>query len=210
MQSLLDSIDVPSPPPLDPGPALSRLFLESPWWVVGVLAALAVVAYATLNRRGRFQAGIRTALALLAAAGGIGLLATMVETPRERMRAAGQALVRSVAEADSASLGALLAPDARLVYFASPEGIGREAILDLVDRRFRNDYRVREWSIVDSQATVDGPNVGRVQVKVRVVGVDWNVPHFSWWRIDYRLLDDDRVEVRGIAPIVIAGVRNAL
>lgn len=209
MQSLLNTLDVPTPPPLDPGPLWSRLLLETPWYAVGLLLVAAVLCYAILNRRGKFSQGITAAGVLLVIAAAMVGVAEIVETPRERMKAAAERLIGSVAEANTATLTTVLADDARLVYFAAPQGLNKADIVALVDDKFRGEYRVNEWSILESQATMDGPSVGRVQLKVRVVAAEWNVPNLSWWRIDCRHEPDGTVRVTGISPIVIAGVREA-
>ncbi|MDI1290072.1 MAG: hypothetical protein PSX37_09025 [bacterium] len=209
MQNLLNALDVPTPPPLDPGPLWSRLLLETPWYVAALLLVVAVVVYVLMNRRGHFSKGLTTAGVLVALAAAVVGASALIETPRERMRATARQLIDAVVRADGTDLSALLARNARLVYFMSPQGLGKDEIVALVDQQFRGEYRINEWSILESQATMDGPEVGRVQLKVRVVAAEWNVPNVSWWRIDLRREGETGILVTGISPIVIAGVREA-
>jgi len=183
------------------------MLFESPWYGATLLLLLAAVAYVVLNRRGKFLAGLLAALAVAIAAAGLIVLASVIETPRERMRAMAAQLVGAVATADVDTLDGLLSDDARLVYFLSPAGMGKSEILGLVEQRFRGEYRVKEWSVLENQATMDGPEVGRVQIKVRVIAQDWNVPNVSWWKIDLRRdKQTQNFKITGIRSIAIAGV----
>ncbi len=208
MQGLLQSLEVPTPQPLDPGPLWMRMLLESPWYAGAILAVLAVVMYVVLNRLGKFATGVKIAGALVLLAAGFIVTATMVETQREKLKAVAMQLVGAVAAGNGSGVAGLLSDDAQLVYHLSPEGLGKAEIVALVESRFSSDLRVKDWSVLESQATLDGPAAGRVQIKVRVVGAEWNVPNVSWWRIDLGRRGESWV-VKGISPIAVAGVREA-
>jgi len=208
MQGLLQSLEVPTPQPLDQGPLWMRMLLESPWYAGAILAVLAVVMYVVLNRLGKFATGVKIAGALVLLAAGFIVTATMVETQREKLKAVAMQLVGAVAAGNGSGVAGLLSDDAQLVYHLSPEGLGKAEIVALVESRFSSDLRVKDWSVLESQATLDGPAAGRVQIKVRVVGAEWNVPNVSWWRIDLGRRGESWV-VKGISPIAVAGVREA-
>lgn len=211
MQGGFAQVDVPSPPPLPRASALERWTLEEPLLLMAVCVALGVAAYVVLNGRGNFRAGISAAGVCVVLAAGVFGLSRMVETPRERMKLESKELVRAVAEADMATLDRVLTDDAELIFFLAPQGWGKERIKEGVQGYFgeSGSYAVAEWTILEIESTVDGPDVGRVQLKARVYGRSFNFPSFSWWRLDFRREPDGRWRVRGIQPISIAGVNNA-
>jgi hypothetical protein len=176
-----------------PRPPILQLLLEQPHYIAAGLLFGGVVAWAFLRRRGLGARGLAAVGVAAGAALGIELLAAGITTPRERILARTRDLVRAVAGADAGATGLILADDARLrvdisrLQGALSDGMDREEILGLVRTAMRSEFRVREHRIVEARAAIDGPNVGRTLVRVRVVPESGTSAHYSWWQLDWRL-----------------------
>ncbi len=206
----LNNFDPAPPPDLPAAPLLDRLLFENPWPLSIALVVLGVGAYLVLNSRGKPGKGGVFALIGLLLAAAVWVASSMVVTTRERLELLTKELVAAVATADTTQLDRLLAPDIRLYAFFATDGIGKDLILDRVRRDFgaSGPYRVKEHAVLENDATLDGPRVGRVQVKVRVTSENFGFPNLSWWKIDYRE-EGGQWRVTGIEPISIGGLSNA-
>jgi hypothetical protein len=207
-----------APPPLPPGPLWERLILENPWPTAGVLAVLAVAALVLLSRveGGRRVVGVpvpTAVAALLVLAGCIVLAVGMaVTTDREELRAGTQRLVDATAARDLETLDRLLASEARLHLPLRSQGlpgpvVPREQIMTLVEEVLGRRYPLKEHRTMEVQAALDGPRIARTQVRVRVVPEAWQIPHTSWWRVDWRREEHGGWRVIGIEPLDIPGAR---
>jgi hypothetical protein len=170
------------PPPLPAAPALEHHLFESPGIGAGLLALVAVAIGATLVQRGRARVGIAVGAGLLAVAGSWVGLATAVTTEREALNGASRELVVAVARADGSALQRILHPEAAL----AADGWmwtrrDRDGILALLERIPGGEM---EAGILASEAVLDGPNVGRVQLRVRTRAEGFL--DIAWWRLDWR------------------------
>ncbi len=185
-----DFIQAPDIPPLPAAPLLERFLFEQPWLpmaILGVLAIIAIMAFAGRNQRRR---GFVVAGVLAACAAGVYVVSMLVTTERETLIERTKVAIGAVADVDVATLREVLLEDA---YFRSEGDIvrvvpsidGRAEIIDQVERYLQNRYRVTSWDIHDRQATIDGPNTGRTLVRVGVDSDSFSRTHYSWWRLHW-------------------------
>ncbi|MEQ8845622.1 MAG: hypothetical protein RIB58_12285 [Phycisphaerales bacterium] len=185
--------DFLSPPPIDPlppAPLLERFLFEQPLLpvvVLGLLAGIAVFAFARSGKRGR---GLAVGLVLALCAAGIYAAAAMVTTTRETLLQRSEALIAATAGADTRALAGLLTDDARLnadgdIRRVVPPTDDVQDILGRVESTLNGRFRVLSWSIPDRQATVDGPNVGRTLLRVAVDVEGAGRTHYSWWQLHW-------------------------
>lgn len=184
MNQFIPSIDqLPQPP------VWQQLLLERPWGAVGVLVIAAFLAVVVMNRREQFRRGLMIGGAILGVAGAIFATATLVETDHEKVRGATVRLIDAAATGDVAGTEALLASDSKLHL----EGMGsfslsREELLAGVEA-LDQQVGVSDHGILDRTAVIDGPNVARSRVVVRV-GLQGGGPTFSSWELTWRLEAD--------------------
>lgn len=169
--------------PLPKPPALERYLFEQPLPTMVVLSAGAVVAIVVFHRRAQLRRGLLIAGACLALAAGAYALAQAVVTEREILQRESVELVRHVTRADLPRLERVLHPDVTLVANTRAWGeLDRRGILGRVNGLLKTaDLRA---GVLENQAVLDGPNVGRTQLRVRVQ--DPNYIDLAWWRIDWR------------------------
>ena len=63
--------------------------------------------------------------------------------------------------------------------------------------------------MIEVEAVLDGPRVGRTQVRTSVVSAELGVPIGSWWRVDWRHDEPGGWRVVGVTPIWVQGLRLA-
>ncbi len=197
--------DTAAVPDLPPAPPLDAWLFENPFWLVTALAAFAALALIVGLRRGRPRQGalIGAALALLAA--GAFAAGHLVETPRETITARSGQLVQATAAADNTAMRDLLHPDVALrpggIKFI-PEITGRERLLALVGDRIPR--AVERVVVLETRAGLDGPRVGRTQVRLRAFGPGGQLYGHSWWRLDWQEHQGQWTAV-GIEPLWVQG-----
>ncbi|MBM4107401.1 MAG: hypothetical protein FJ255_01065 [Phycisphaerae bacterium] len=199
-------VQVTPPPDLPRPPLWEALLFERPLpAVVALLLVAAIVAWTGLA--GGRRRALLIALAMAALAPAWCALAVLVTTDREAVARRSRDLVRAVADVRVADVARILDQDATLAYFRAPAGLDRDGILREVERTLGGAYRVNEARVGRVQATLDGPDLARTQVKVTVVPEATAYPHLSYWRLDWRRGDDGVWRVFAIEPLAIAGVR---
>lgn len=196
----------PNIPQLPSPPLLERILLDNPWPLVIVLGVAAIVIFVMLNGRGKLRAGLVAAGTLLLAAGGAYLTSVLVTTPREQIKQATRELIDATADVQLGRLEHLLDDDLVIRVFGVPRDAGKTGTLSAVDRRLGGQYVVREHSIQQMHATIDGPRVGRTHVRVHV-GSDMGALS-SWWRVDWERGPDDIWRARRIEALWIPGIPN--
>lgn len=203
-------LDIPSPPPLPSPPLLTHYTVENPWPVCAVLVLATVVAFSVFHQRGDVRRGVLVALPLAVCAVGVAVLARVITTPREAIARAARTLVKSVAECDTTVLESSLDDTCTLYYYQVPSGLPREGIADAVSTTFAKGapYRLAGWQIESLQVRTTGPTSGQAQIKVLARPEQWNLPHLSWWRVDYRKGADAQWRASAIMPLHVQGVDN--
>lgn len=193
----------PPPAPLPQGPFWERWFFEAPLWPAVALAVAGAVAFFVLNQAGQGRRGIMAAAGGLVAAAAVFGLAAAVTTERERLRESTEALVTAVAKGDAAAAGEHLAAEVRLrPPPVVPRGsMNRDQILAFVGGEMRGAYRIENYRVLQTQATLSGPESGTTQTYVRVTPEQTRAPTFSWWRLAWRRGADGRWLVTDIEPI---------
>jgi hypothetical protein len=204
--NLNQALDIPSPPPLPEPPVLERYLFEQPWMPLGVLVLVGLVSLFWMQHRGQAKRGGVIAGICLVLAGGLALLATLVETSRERARLATDVLVAAVAQGDGETLRRELTPDARVFHAKAPAvGVSRDDIADFVSRNFSSTgmYRVSDRKIEQFQAAELADGRVQVQVKVRVTSPAANLPVRAWLKMDFVSDETKTLRCSGIEAIHI-------
>jgi len=190
-----DFLQAPPIDPLPPTPVFERFLFEQPLLPVIALVLLAIVALVAFSGRGQRRRGLVVAGVLLVAAGAIYATASIVTTTREVLLQQTERLIAATATADTQTLSTLLSGDASLetsgaIARVLPSVESVPELLDGVDRYMGRQYTLSGWEILDRQATVDGPNVGRTLVRVGVDGDAFSRTHYSWWRLHWTVGPD--------------------
>lgn len=209
--------DLLQAPPIDglpPAPLLERFLFEQPLLpvvVLGLLAVIAVIAFASRNQR---QRGVLVAGVLALLAGGVYLVSTLVTTEREELLERTEVLIGAAASVDSVVLRDILTENASLRTTGAIERVlasieGRTEIINRASQSLEGRYQVTEWEIVDRQATIDGPSVGRTLVRVGVDVDGFSRTHYSWWRLHWERGPDGQWRCFEIEPRWILGAGSA-
>lgn len=200
-------------PPLPSPPLLPRLFLEQPTPLAVALVIATIVATAVLNRRGKaVQGTVAAAFGVLVAA--LIILATAIQTDREKIAAATEDLVNAAAAVDQTALNRMLAPDVRLLAQSrineqvqregpnlTDSGWDKTMILAQAEKHLKGQFKVSSAVILETQALLDGPTSGRTQVRIRAVPEIYNFPVVTWWRVTWRKGSDGQWQAIAIEPL---------
>lgn len=175
---------------LPPAPLLERFLFEQPLLPIAVLVLLALIAAIAFAGRSQRRRGLIVAGVLIALAAGVYLVSMLVTTDRETLLARTEVAIGSVALLDGGTMREVLTEDVYLrtagaIARLQPSVEGRSEIIDLAERRLRGSYHVTDWKILDRQATIDGPNLGRTLVRVGVDADGISRTHYSWWRLHW-------------------------
>ncbi|MFO0859532.1 MAG: hypothetical protein U0570_03170 [Phycisphaerales bacterium] len=191
-----------APPPLHEPIGLTVLLFEQPWilMVVALVVGLAISWW--MKRRGKPGPGLAALFGGVAGAGLLFVLAKLVVTDREVVAERSKQLVGATASVDAEGLGKLLASDVQMRYFRAPGGLDKQGIVTAVRSELGQTYRVKDWAIQELQIAPSSPSAMSTQMRVRVTAESWNVPHVSWWAIDWRRAGDTWEVVR-IQPLSI-------
>ncbi|MCL4221464.1 MAG: hypothetical protein KJZ65_08835 [Phycisphaerales bacterium] len=193
-------------PPLPSTPFFERFLLENPWPAIILLSLLGTALLLLFNARASLKPGLIAGGLLLALAGGFYLTSTMVTTPREQIKQATRELVGAAARVNLPELDRLLSDELTVRVTRLSRSAGKRETMQAVETILGSQHRVREHSILETQATLDGPRLGRTQVRVRVTS-DYG-PLLSWWRVDWELTPDGQWRARRIEALWIPGVPN--
>lgn len=207
-------LQAPTIEALPPAPLLERFLFEQPLLPMAVLALLALIAVIAFASRNQRRRGVLVAVVLVALAGGVYLLATLVTTEREELLERTEALIGATANVDRAAMGGLLTEDASLRTTGALERVlasidGRDSIISRASQSLEGRYRVNTWEILDRQATTDGPNVGRTLVRVGVDVDGFSRTHYSWWRLHWERGPDGQWRCFELEPLWILGGGSA-
>jgi hypothetical protein len=191
-----------------PEPGLLRsLVLENPWPLGGGLALAALIGFFVFNQRGQARRGIVVAAGCVLAAIAVVVVASVITTDREAVLLQTERLVNATGAADAGSLAPMLTDDvrieARLAGLSVPTPRGRAAVLAMIEDQLGRVQRLREYSIMENQASIDGPGVGRSQVRVRVTPQASEFWTFVWVKVDWRRGEDGVWRASTIEPLAI-------
>lgn len=174
--------------------------------VIGLLA-VAVVGLVVMNRRSQLRAGLVIAGLCLLGAGSLALTASRVTTDRELIASGTRRLIAAATMGDSKTVGEILSSDARLTLAgAGSFSLDREELLAGVEA-LNDKVGLDGHRILDLTESVDGPNVGRSRVVVRVNLKEGGLAFSSWemlWRREgdtrWRLMRMECLSVNGQTP----------
>ncbi len=197
--------------PLPSPPILSRLLFEDPLILTAILIIASVAVFFLFNAQGKVKKAILWSGVGLLLGIGVLILASAIETDREKIIAATTPLVRVTAAADTSRLEPLLDDQVRLTNELSlaadelPHGEpwDKTQILDHVRSYLGDKFRLKpgETAIIETQGVIDGPGRGRTQVHIRVTPELFEFPWPSWWRIDWKQDAKGEWRVIGIQPL---------
>jgi hypothetical protein len=195
------------PAPLPDGPLFDKLLFENPIILGGLLLIAGAVVFVLLNNRGRLKHAIGIALALALLGAAVFILANAVETDREKMATRTRKLIGAVSRAEIAQVEAMLDESCRLSAPLITSLSDKRAIVQLVQSNFAPGgvRTIKEAAVLEIQASKDGPDVGRTQVKVRATGMNGGIS-LSWWRLDFQKAGEGPWTVVGIEALDIGGL----
>lgn len=199
---------------LPPPPLLERFLFEQPLLPIAVLALLAIIAVVAFAGRNQRRRGLLVAGVLVAVAGGVYLASVLVTTDRETLLGRTEVAIGATAQVEIDAMREILTEDAYLrtagaIARVQPSVEGRTEIIDLAARRLQSRYRVSQWEILDRQATIDGPNLGRTLVRVGVDVDGFSRTHYSWWRLHWERGPDGVWRCFELEPLWIQFVGSA-
>ncbi len=142
---------------LPPPPTFEHLLLENPYPASFCLVALAATLLIIGLRRGS-RLHRHMALGSGAAALGVILLATWIQTDREAILVATTALVQAVAEGDRSVLEARMDPDITLISGKSRSE--RDWLIAAIEQAMQR-HSTEDVSVRQLDAAADAPNFGR-------------------------------------------------
>lgn len=200
----------PPVPPLPAPPLAARLLLESPWPLVIVLAAAAVVGFAVLRQLGKMREAVAVGAVGLGLACGVAMLGSSVVTARERLLLESRRLVGLVSRGETRGVGDLLASDVQATVLGAANTFDRDAILRRVEQDLAPGARfaVKNPAMLNASASIDGPTTGRTLFRLRVTVVAHEVPSFSWWMLHWRSEPSGQWKVTGIDVLEIDGMKT--
>lgn len=203
MQSILS---LPEPPALPAAPLWERLLFEQP--LASIAAAILALSAILLLARGATRTVRIVGAGLLPLALVFVAVPWLVETDREAINRHARGLAEAAAAGRFEVLERDLAHDARAVYFEARLGIGKEAIIERLRQYFGEGGRI-DLSVLSVRSGMDGPRIGRAHIKVRVQARETGgFPNLSWWRLDWRKLQDGGWQCNYIEPLSITGIQN--
>ncbi len=191
------------PADLPSGSLIPGILFDNPVPVVLVLAVVTLIAIVALRATPK-----RACVAALI--GGVTVAAlfaldALVVVPQETLRSETGRLVAAAATADADAVGAMIEDDAEVVVPMIGRRIeGSAPILAAISRYLGTLYPLESASVLELQATIDGTNVARTQVLVRVRGAGDGFSNNSWWLIDWRLRGE-RWQASKIEAVSIQG-----
>lgn len=195
--------------PLAATPAIERILFEEPLPLILGFCVAGVAGFIWFNQRAKLRQAIAAIVIGLAFAAAGWLASRIVTTPREAIRSAAATLVEATATGDGATLRGLVDPGVtvqsgnRDVPITLTQGV--DAVVMLVNSTLgpSGRYPVQSAEIMENQATLDGPEVARSQVRVRVVQRSGSGFHtFAWVRVDWRR-DGNSWKARTIEPLAV-------
>lgn len=192
--------------PLPGAPGLVHYTLEQLEPVIIVLALLGGVILYTLNRRSQLARGLMVAGGFWIAAVGVLAAGLAVETPRELLTKQTRALIEHAIDGDPAAAGRLLANDLSVTTL-SPDGFAmtKDRFLRVIEGMAL--LGIQTWSAKPRGASIDGPNVGRVDYFVRVAtrGGMYSGLTPSVWRFTWRQEPDRSWKLRRLEMLSMYG-----
>lgn len=172
-----------APEPLPESGGLAHSLFEDPWLPAIGIAILGLALLYTLRSRGKPRAGLLVGLGGLVIAAGIVILASAVETDRERLLIETRRLVEAGFRADAPTTDALLAGDVSLTILTRDSKRAKAYLVEQIRSDIAKRAGVDGYDIRGVRATVDGPRTGRSQISVTAKGVH---PTPTVWMLTWR------------------------
>lgn len=158
---------------------------EQPLTTALALLIAGIVGATLLRRRGQVKPGFIVGGVMLALAIGAFALGTLIVTGRERIEIGSNEFVVAAVDGDLAALDRLILEEAGLAASGmTVDHAGRERIESLSQKQ-SDAGMIESWRLSRLQASIDGPNVGTTQFRVRATPRG-GAPTLSWWRLHWR------------------------
>jgi hypothetical protein len=207
MQSNLNPVFEPNNlPELPKAGFIDQWVFESPLPLSIALVAIGVIVLGTIRHSEHAKRiGIPTFLAAAALGAAVFVAGQLVTTDREYLRDLSKQLVTSAGAGDGVVLGSLLDKQVKL-KMAMVSSSGRDKLVSLA--KSRAAPMINSISTREVRAGLDGPQVARTHIKVRVKGD--MIPPLSWWRVDWfrDSTESNEWRVSHIEPLWIQGFSN--
>jgi len=171
-------------------PWLEHQLLESPWAAIACLIGFGVILMWVFRRIEKPKWAWPAMGGALVLAVGIYISSESVTTTREMLIEQTKTLVNSAAIGDDKSVATLLGEPLAFTVLGQATNATTARVLAFVRNDLTTRYKLKEHSVVSTAATVDGGNVARSQVRVRVVPEAIGYPNSSWWIIHWRKAGD--------------------
>ncbi|MCW5757931.1 MAG: hypothetical protein KIT54_11910 [Phycisphaeraceae bacterium] len=210
-----DFLQAPAIEALPAPPTIEHFLFEQPWPTMALLAILAILAWLLFRARKQQRLGVIVAVLLLACAGGIAILASRVTTDREVVLNRTVELIEATAKADTTALRDILDVDTAVLRSEGsirrvlPPSRDTADILAQVDRYLKGQYSITSVKLPNRQATIDGRNTARSQVRVAVEADALSRTHYSWWRLHWARGTDGQWRCFEIEPLWIQFVGSS-
>lgn len=176
--------------PLPSPPLWEYLLLESPLAFFVALIVVEVLVCFESARRRSLRLQVVGTLAVFAVAMILLVVSRSIETEREKLQARTRELIDAAATVDIATLDPLLSESVGINLLAGMSiPAGKQGLLRAVREYLGERYPLAEHSIGRVQASVDGVNVARTQVRVWVKPKERTLYDFAtggWYRLDWR------------------------
>lgn len=170
-------------------PLLPQLFFENPWpIVVGLVLAWAVMRIA--GRRAEHKKVMLASWAVLAVAAAVIVVASMVQTPREKLVRAMEQLIVAVEQGDVQTFHALVPEDAKATYYGVP--FTRRMIDSQLD-----EANLEDLTLISQEQAMAPNGQAVVYMRIRATGgggflsisdwaIVWELRDGQWQAIDFR------------------------
>ncbi|MGH7132198.1 MAG: hypothetical protein ACREJO_09670 [Phycisphaerales bacterium] len=172
-----------TPEPLPESGGFAHYLFEDPWLPAIGIAILGIAVLYALRSRGKPRAGVLVALAGVLIAAGIVVLASAVETDRERLILETRRLVEAGFRADAQTADALLAGDVSLTILTRDSKRTKDYLVQQIRSDIAKRYGVDGYDIRGVRAAIDGPRTGRSQISVTAKGA---YPTPTVWMLTWR------------------------
>jgi hypothetical protein len=195
-----------APESIEGGGGVAALLFEQPLLIGAALVVVAALAFITLNRQEKGRLGLLVGGAVLLLAAAAAAAGFLVETDRERIRARTVELVSATGDVDAARVATLLDDEVDLLMGGRRvPGVGREVILDAIDR-LEGRFAMADARAVTTQASVDDGARARTQVQVRATP-EGGAPSLSWWLLNWTKDDAGAWRITRIDCLLFNGQR---
>ena len=172
-----------TPEPLPEAGGLAHYLFEDPWLPAIGIAILGMALLYVLRSRGKPRQGLLVGVAGVVIGAGIVIVASAVETDRERLITETRRLVEAGFKADATTADGLLAGDVSLTVLTRDSKRTKAYLVEQIRTDIAKRYGVDGYDIRGVRGAIDGPGTGRSQISVTAKGA---YPTPTVWMLTWR------------------------